>query len=169
MMSRIARKSPIAQSSSNQEYLITQAYKENNVFHGIILDICGAHKPATKFMPDKKFDKGIFFIVFIKENYKVYDLYYGKPYEYLRTLYGNDDNIIGRNLLIYSRDDSTNLIRYSNFDMVENKRNRFEDEDLIKPVSRGFLTGGPVDPKESIKGLFENPSAGMGEMWKKPE
>jgi hypothetical protein len=168
-MSRIARKSSVAQSNSQQEYIVTQSYKQRNVFHGVILDICGAHKPTSKFLPEKTFDKGIFFIIILRENYEVYDVYYNQPYEYLRTLYGTDENIIGRNILLYSEDDTEYLIRYSRFDMVENKRNRFQDESLVKPVSMGFLSGGNVNIENGLKGFYDNPNAGFGEAWRKPE
>jgi hypothetical protein len=166
-MSRIARKSSVAQSNADIDYSVKESFKQKNIFHGIVLDICGAHKPFTKFLPDKYFEKGIYFIVILRENYEVYDIYYNESYDYLRTVHGTDENIIGRNIVIFSEDATEYTIRYSNFNMLENRRNKFQDESLIRPMSIGFLTGGAADPENALKGFYINPNEGFGETWRK--
>ena len=80
MGGRIGRKSVFSQEIANIDYINNQYKKVSETLHCLVLDVCGAHNPSTKFLPERKFKTGIYLIVGIEETGSIAAVYWNKCY-----------------------------------------------------------------------------------------
>lgn len=168
-MSRIGRKSVFSQENSQLNYTIKEKEKSNETLHCVVLDIVGAHKPTTKFFPNRIFDKGIYIIVGVYETFTVEAVYWNKCYDYLRTMYGVDDNIIGRECVVETATRSSFDISQGELEFREGKRNSYQEETNETYLSISGLSGMLPQYDIQIKYYYENDTEGVGEIWSKFE
>ena len=165
-MSKLGRKSEFAQNLSNLNYEIFNKEKSNETAHCIVLDICGAHKPKSKFVEDV-FETGIYFIVGCYETASIEIVYWNCSYDYLRMIYGLDSNIIGRHCVVECKSFSSNDMLNGNISFREGKRNKYQDKSNGIYMSISMSSGIKQNYERQIKNYEINEDEGLGEFWAK--
>lgn len=165
MGGRIGRKSVFSQEIANIDYINNQYKKVSETLHCLVLDVCGAHNPTTKFLNGREFKTGIYLIVGIEETGSIAAVYWNKCYDYLRSLYGTDENIIGRRCVVETASRSSWDIEDGCIEFREGKRNKYSDESRGTYVSLSSICGISQNHEIQIKNYEENQSEGIGEIW----
>jgi hypothetical protein len=163
-MARFGRKSIVSQEQQNNEFISQRKEKPQESYNGIILDICGAHNPKSKYY-NESFYNGIFFIVGIKELCEVNAVYWRGGYDALRMIYGVDENIIGRGCIVHSKTSSKKDIMYGNLEIGIGVDNYYQDELCNTYISTSGFGGINVNPTSTIRNFINNKSQGPGETW----
>jgi hypothetical protein len=163
-MARFGRKSVISKEQQSSDFLIQSKQKTEESYSGVVLDICGAHNPKSKYYSES-FYSGIFFIVGIKELAEVNAVYWRESYDMLRMVYGVDENIIGRNCIIHSKSSSKKDIMYARLEIGIGVNNYYQDELCNTYISTSGFGGINVNPTSTIRNFMNNKSQGPGETW----
>lgn len=132
-----------------------------------IIDICANYKPTSNYI-NVTFNSGIHFIVFCKQNYKVYHVMWHKSYDELRMNYGFDDNIIGRELLVFSKSFSQDEIQYAEFTFKKVNESFYQDEKTDTYISLASLGGLNLNQTSQDNAYIYNKDEGTGESWRNP-
>ena len=127
-MSQVGRRSEFSREMSNLRHHALDKIDAQEIYDGIILDICGAHKPETRFLPEIKLEKGIWFIVAIKQLQDIYAVCWQKSYEELRMLHGTDMNITGKPCTILSASKRRESIKYGRIELDTIKTTKYQNE-----------------------------------------
>ena len=136
---------------------------------GVIVDVCGAHNPTTRFLKGQEFSVGIRLIIYLFEDKEIYDVIWNESYDCLRLIYGQDSNIIGRNIRVYPQRLSALDVRYANFSFAKVHKTQFPDESTLNLISARSIGGIPIDYSSNINAYAMNPSDGDGEEWSRIE
>ena len=127
-MSQVGRRSEFSREMSHLRHHALDKIDAQEIYDGIVLDICGAHKPKTRFLPDLNLEKGIWFVVAIKQLQAVYPICWQQSYEELRMLHGTDLNITGKPCTIFSASKRKDSIKYSRIELDTIKTTKYQNE-----------------------------------------
>lgn len=158
------RKSKFAQEQNQNQYSAELKQKTKESFKGIILDICGAHNPKSKYYSES-FYTGIYFVIGVLELSEVKVVYWRQGYDILRMIYGVDENIIGRECVIHSNSASDRDILYAELEIGIGMNSYYQDELCNTYISTSGFGGINVNPTSTIRNFINNKSQGPGETW----
>jgi hypothetical protein len=158
------RKSKFSQEQNEVTYTSQAKQKTKESYKGIVLDICGAHNPKSKYH-NETFYNGIHFIIGILELSEVKVVYWRQGYDYLRMIYGADENIIGRHCIIHSDSISDRDVFYADLEIGIGMDNYYQDELANTYISTSGFGGINVNPTSTIRNFINNKSQGPGETW----
>ena len=169
----MSRRSIISAERQRNSYEAIQNINNGIVITGTILDVCGAHKPVTDFIPiqvDSEgiptqgfYGSGLSLIIYDHSNKEVHSVPWKGTIDELRTVYGNDDNIKGRRVTLHCNN--------NNASSIKNSIIRWEKEDNIllekesSYISLAGISGINVSDWESQMKSFLQPGVGKGRRW----
>ena len=161
----IGRKSSYSEELANLNYDVKSRTHKQEHYQCIVLDVCGAHKPQTRFI-EETFDKGIWFILGCKNLREVFAVSCPMSYDELRFIYGNDENIVGRKCILHSRSARAKDLRFGNITFTETRKYKYQDEEVGNFTSISGLYDMVSNYDNAYKSLAENSEDGDGEIWK---
>lgn len=169
----MSRRSIISAERQRNNYESIQNINNGIIITATILDVCGAHKPVTDFIPielDEEgapregfFGSGVSLIVFDHTNKEIHDIPWKGTIDELRTIYGNDDNIKGRRVTLHCLNNDRGAIKTA---VMRWER---EDDILLEKessyISLAGISGITVNDWESQMKSFLKPGVGKGRRW----
>jgi len=163
-MTAPGRKSVVAHEQQSVVYDSQKKQSRRQFYQGVVIDICGAHHPTSKYY-NESFHNGIFFIVAIKELADVFPIYWRQGYDLLRSVYGVDENIIGRQCVIRAESADRLDILYAELEIGIGLNTYYQDELCNTYVSTAGFGGISGGANSTIRNLITNRTEGPGEIW----
>ena len=154
-------------SYNNNEFQFEHGYNASSFLEldALIVEICGAHNPTSRFIENEEFNFGVKFIVYCLNDKNIYVVNWDESYDCLRFIYGQDSNILGRKVKLYPKEFTKQDILYCKFSFSKVHENKYPDEATLNVISGRAIGGIPMDYTSSIRAYEINPSDGDGEEW----
>lgn len=135
----IGRKNKFSGDLQDLNYHAITKQKTITTFSGIVLDICGAHKPKTRFL-EEEFNTGIWLIVALPRLEEIVPICWSGAYEDFRN-YGSDENITGRACSVNAISSRVEDLRFGKISFNETRKNSYTDPREETFFSLGVLSG----------------------------
>ena len=135
----IGRKNKFSEEIANLNYHATVKQNTTTTFSGVVLDICGAHKPKSRFL-EEEFNKGVWIVVALPKLEEILAVCWQGAYEELRS-YGSDENITGRACSVTSISSRKDDLRFGKISFSETRNNSYTDPREETFFSLGVLSG----------------------------
>ncbi len=171
----MSRRSIVSEERVNNNFTAISNASGGAVLQCVIVDVCGAHKPTTRFIPMEMnqdgelykgfYGSGIELILFDLINKRMISTPWKRSYDYLRSIYGTDENIIGRNVNLHCSSNSTSAIAKAAIEWGREDDILFENESNKGYVSLAGVASMVVNDYESQMKAFANQGVGKGRKW----
>jgi hypothetical protein len=160
----IGRKNKFSEEIQNLNYHAVTKQRTTTTFSGIVLDICGAHKPKSRFL-EEEFSTGIWLILAVPKLEEIIAVCWSDTYEDLRS-YGSDENITGRACSVTAISSRVEDLRFGKVSFNETRRNSYTDPKEDNFFSLGVLFG-VTGNYEAQMMAHKTPSSSIsGESWR---
>ena len=136
----IGRKNKFSEEINNLNYLATVKQNTTTTFSGIVVDICGSHKPISRFLPEENFDFGIWIIAALPKLEEIVAICWQGTYEELAN-HGSYENITGRSCSVTSISSRKEDLRFGKIAFNETRKNSYTDPREETFFSLGVLSG----------------------------
>lgn len=136
----IGRKSKFSQDLENLTYHASVKRSTTTTFSAIVLDICGAHKPRSRFLEEQEFNQGVWLVLAVPKLEEIVPVCWQGAYEDLRS-YGSDENITGRACSVTSISSRLEDIKFGVIKFNETRKNSYTDPRDDTFFSLGVLSG----------------------------
>lgn len=162
----IGRKSII----SHEQNIITHETKGKisvkEDYESFVIDICGAHKPVSRFLEEETFENGIWFVLWVQPLGEIVAVSWSGSYDALRTIYGTDENMTGRGCILTSASSKKIDLQYGTISFNETRRSAYQDEQRNTYTSIGGFFGIVGNYESQLISYESNSEEGAGESWR---
>ena len=165
-MSGVGRRSTFSYEGNETRLHGFQKRDTNEYYSCIVLDVCGAHKPTSRFH-DEIFESGVWFIVGCKDLVDIFAVCWGGSYDELRTVFGTNENIVGRNCTVISSSAKKSRLKYAKIVFDETRAVSFMDEKENSFYSTSSMYGIISNYETQMNAFKRNPKSGDGEVWRR--
>lgn len=160
------RKSLFSQENEHVQHKVFNQKDSDEFYKCMILDICGAHKPKSRFLPDETFDFGVYIVVACYDLEKIFSVVWSESYEELRN-FGIDDNIVGRKCYLICKSAKDIDLKNGKIKFLTTRLNAYQAEANNTFVSFGGFYDCLGNHNMQFRSYNSNSSEGTGETWMK--
>lgn len=162
----IGRRSEFSEEYQKIKFSSLQKRREFENITCMVLDICGAHKPNSRFLEEESFDSGIWLILgspFLK---KIFSVCWPGSNDEFRLVYGTDSNITGRIVTVKSKSLRKEDLRFGTVSFSETKNVSYQDPQEDGYFSLGVLSGISSNLEKQLD-AHKSPNLTLtGEIWR---
>ena len=160
------RKSEFSPRNEEIFHKVLSEERSDEFYECIILDICGGHKPKSRFLPEENFDFGIHLVVASYDLEKIFSVRWSGSYEELRLL-GTDENITGRKCYLLAKSARTLDLQNARVTFFHSRTSSYQNEGNQGYTSIGGLYDCVGNYEMQFNSYSEDSKEGFGEYWER--
>lgn len=158
-----SRKSVFSNDLGRIDFEVRENKKREQAYKAIILDVCGAHNPTSKFS-EETFTEGLWLLVAIFDLEEIHAVSWDCSIEEFKG-FGDEGNIKGRKVVLICDSVDDHLIRYARIQFQGGRTNSHQDESTRNFVNLGSMYNLNFDRESELSAYKTNVNAGRGEIW----